>query len=214
MKQVAFFILLFVTLCVSQELPLTKSEVDNFHKILQNPKTTKQDVHYSVASLLKLGEKIGKYEITAEKLCPLLKSKVFDPKTLYHISASVVGLGCDKTNLKILESKVLDNLSKSTPKDSFFTTRSIFLLRKKFTTLPKDKPILTQLFNILMKKFDSETGLFCASSDANCLEETGYAYNALSTLHSLLLAINADSDAISNLAKVASKINLVILFIF
>eukprot|EP01080_Neovahlkampfia_damariscottae_P006986 gene6986-11152_t len=214
MKQVVFFILLFISFCFASELPLTKTEVDNFHKILQNKKETKQDVHYSVASLLKLGEKIGKYGISKEELCPLIKTKVFDPKTLYHMSASIAGLGCDKTNLKALEGKILNNLSKTSSKDLFFTARSIFLLRKKFSSLPKDKQILNQMFNILMKKYNSDTGLFCQKSES-CLEETGFAYNALTTLHSLLLFQNSvDSNIISNMAKVASKVNMVLVSLF
>lgn len=203
------FLLVFIVLVFAQE-PISSSDIQKYIKPLKEGATPK-DIHATVLSLTSFDKNLKDFGVDSTKLCPeLSKIQEKDPKSIYHLAASLNALSCDNFNVDDIEARLTENLGKTSTSDMFYTIRSIYLLRKKLKSLPNDQVMLKKMFEVLFKRFDQNTGLFCSDKSEKCLEETGFALKSMTTFSNLLT-----EDLISNFAKVASKTNLVrVLFLF
>lgn len=208
MKRGLLFFILLVLFVYCRETPLKKpDDYQHLFKILStSTKKTPEDAHYSVAALFKLKGELGQHNINKESLCAILSPKISTIKDLYHTIAATAGLGCSSEEFKF-EEKIKAHLDKISTSDStenlFYLMRSIFLLRDK---LKFTKESLNKVYDIILKRFNENTGLFNEN-----IEETGLSYSILKILHTLLSSQKAFTDEkLTTYVKISGKANLVL----
>jgi len=206
-----FLLVIFFGIAISviPNQTLQADDINSFSEILaKSAKTTPQEVHFALAVAKRLSLKREDFGLTDEKLCPIIsQTKATDSKTIFHITSASSVLVCPKLDVKYLEQKLTQNLAKTSTLDMFHTVKSISVLSKTIKSLT-DKDTLKKLYDALIRRFDSNTGLFCRKKTSYCVDETGLALNTLSSLQTLLLRTDLSTvELINQLTKVAGKVN-------
>lgn len=206
-----FLVFLFFGIAISviPKQTLQTEDINFFREILaKSTKATPEDVHFALAVSKRLSLKREDFGLTDEKLCPIIsQTKATDSKTIFHITSASSVLICPKLDIKYLEQKITQNLAKVSTLDLFHTVKSISVLSKTIKSLT-EKETLKKLYDALIRRFDSNTGLFCREKTSYCVDETGIALNTLSSLQTLLLRTDLSTiDLINQLTKVVGKVN-------
>jgi hypothetical protein len=218
------FLVAFVTIVVlvasitSQQALSDKQQqaLTSYLKEQLKTASTPQQIHYIVASLLKLGNSDAaqaQVQQLCEKVVKNADVKSMNADQLYHLAAAQLGLKCDIPNdqtfyddyEKRLET-ILTDQSKSVTdmEQAYNAARSLLLYRKKMKTLPNNNSLLGKIFNNIINKFSEANGAFCDSTtDGNkCLRDTGLAYETLSILHSI---VSNKNELLKSLVKVSKQ---------
>jgi hypothetical protein len=206
---------------ITSQQALTEKQQQELTKYLTDQlktATTPQQIHYIVASLIKLGH-TNAAESHLKDLCDKIAKEAANVKNLtneqmYHLAAAQLGLKCPVPNEqnyydeyeKKLEHTLTD-LSKSITdlEQAYNAARSLLLYRKKLKTLPNNNSLLNKIYDNVISKFNDSTGGFCSESVTDgdkCLRDTGYAYETLAILHSML---SNKKDLLKSLVNISKQ---------
>ncbi|KAL0482015.1 dolichyl-diphosphooligosaccharide-protein glycosyltransferase subunit 2 [Acrasis kona] len=217
---IALVVIVALTSFISTQ-SLTAKHYEDLSKYLKDQlknASTPQEVHYAVTSLLKLGG--GELEPSlVSSLCEkvnknIAKVNTFSADDLYHTAAAQLALKCTIPNEqkfvedfeKRLESILVDLSIKpiSDLSQVYSATRALLLFKRKLKSIPTNNTLLNKVFNNISGRYTDDTGAFCnkSSSAEKCLTDTGYAYESLTILQSM---ISDRTKLLPNLVKISKK---------
>jgi oligosaccharyltransferase complex subunit delta (ribophorin II) len=190
-------------------------------KSLGGNQTSLKNLHHTLLSLIKLpyNNDKSKNEIKSQKenlcksdLLAVTESSVsgLEINDLYDMVTVISALGCSipESISKAIESRLRTLAGGvSTPEEAYEVARCISLFEKHLDTLPSDKTTLDNLLKFIQGKYNEKKGAYCTDSDnvETCIRDTGYAYETLFILSSLVSDIKSSIFS-SNLKQLTNLI--------